>query len=352
MSALKRVALGMSGGVDSSTSAIVLAQAGYEVVGVTCRFLEGQSAADAVSDARAVCKHLGIPHHEIDCRSLFDSAVINPFVSAYAQGLTPNPCVICNAYAKFPALIRAADDLECPFIATGHYARIVHHPDSGRYSVAASQDNSKDQSYMLALLDQTILARLILPLGELTKSQTRIQAAEAGLPVANKPESQDICFAHSGYRQLLDEHGVCKTPGAIVDCEGHILGKHSGLSDYTIGQRKGIGIASSDPYYVIAKRFDTNELVIGTEQQARIGSVIVSAITWQAIETLEVITQALVKLRYRSRCVACTLHPMIDGRVFVELAEPQATTAPGQYAVFSQGDIVYGGGIIEEVRPA
>lgn len=350
--ASRRVVLGMSGGVDSSVSAVMLARGGYEVVGATCRFLDGDAADAAARDARAVCGRLGIEHREIDARAAFERAVVAPFVSAYADGLTPSPCVACNARAKLPSLLATADKLGCSFVATGHYARIARHADSGRFAVRFALDAAKDQSYMLALLGQDALARLVLPLGGLAKAEVRAIAADAGLPVADKPESQDLCFAPRGYRELLAERGVSDAPGPIVDRDGREIGRHTGLSNYTIGQRKGIGVAGPEPYYVVAKRAAENELVVGTAADARIGAVVVAPPVWQAIERLDEPLRAMVKLRYRSRAVACIMRPMPDGRVLAELSEPQPTTAPGQVAVFSLGDTVYGGGMIEGVRPA
>ena len=259
----RRVALGMSGGVDSAVSAALLMRAGYEVVGVTCRFTDDAAADRAVGDAAAVCARLGLRHVEWDCAALFESAVVQPFVDAYAAGLTPSPCVGCNACCKLPSLLAAADELGCESVATGHYARIAQLADSGRYVVKCALDARKDQSYMLALLSQEQLARLVLPLGGTTKAEVRVLAADLGLPVAEKPESQDVCFIEGDYRAFLRARGVDDRPGTIVDCAGAVLGRHDGLANYTVGQRKGIGVAAPEPYYVVAKRPETCELVVG-----------------------------------------------------------------------------------------
>lgn len=347
----KRVALGMSGGVDSSVAAIVLQRAGCDVVGVTCRFLDGQAADAAAADARAVCVALGIEHREADCRDAFEREVVSPFVAAYGAGLTPSPCVRCNARAKLPALDAVAREMGCDAVATGHYARVAK-LRTGRFAVLSALDAAKDQSYMLALLGQEQLSRLVLPLGAVTKAEARIIAADAGLPVADKPDSQDICFAPDGYRALLSARGVQGAPGPIVDASGRELGTHAGLVGYTVGQRKGIGVAGPAPYYVIAKDAEANRLIVGTAEEALARSVVVGPPVWQALEGLVEDTRAMVKLRYRSRPVACIMKPMPDGRVLVELSERQPTTAPGQYAVFSVGGTVLGGGMIEEVRSA
>lgn len=348
----KRIALGMSGGVDSAVSAELLMRAGYEVVGVTFRFTNDAAADRAVHDAAEVCARLGLRHVERDSTALFEREVVQSFVSEYAAGLTPSPCVGCNACCKLPSLLAAADELSCDFVATGHYARIEQLPENGRYVVKCAYDVRKDQSYMLALLSQEQLARLVLPLGSTTKKEVRALAAELGLPVAEKPESQDVCFIEGDYRAFLRERGVKDKPGTIANREGVVLGQHAGLSNYTVGQRKGIGIAASEPYYVVAKHPETAELVVGFAHEARITSVLAAPVKWQAIAGLAEPRTASVKLRYRSPAVSCALEPAPEGCVRIILDEPQSTTAPGQLAVFFEGDTVLGGGMIEEVFPA
>ena len=345
---MQRVAVGMSGGVDSAVCAALLMQAGYEVVGVTCRFQDDASADAAVADAAAVCGRLGAPHVVRDCTAVFEHAVAAPFAAACGRGLTPSPCVGCNASCKLPALLQAADELGCQKVATGHYARIAQLTDSGRYVVKTALDERKDQSYMLALLTQDQLARLLLPLGGMTKVEARIQAADWDLPVAEKPESQDLCFTDD-YRAFLRERGVCDEPGPIVDGAGREVGRHEGLSNYTVGQRKGIGVAAPEPYYVVEKRVATNELVVGFADEARIRSVRLAHANWQAFGRLDAPRAASVKLRYRSRAVACIIEPEPAGGVRLALREPQPTTAPGQYAVLYEGATVLGGGMIQEV---
>lgn len=345
-----RVALGMSGGVDSAVAALALVRDGYDVVGVTCGFLGGDADAQAAADARAVCDAIGIPHVARDCTAAFDRAVVRPFVEAYERGLTPSPCPVCNAAAKLPGLAAAAAEEGCDRIATGHYARIARLSESGRYAVLRALDAKKDQSYMLALLGQDALSRLLLPLGGLTKAEVRAAAADAGLPVASKPDSQDICFAPEGYRALLAPDCPALSPGDVVDASGRVLGRHDGLANYTVGQRKGIGIAGPAPYYVIDKRPRTNELVVGFAEDAMARSVVVGGIVWQAVEPPRDEMPAMVKLRYRSSAVACIIEPESDDRATVRLVSSQPITAPGQIAVFSLGDTVLGGGTIEEVR--
>ena len=224
MNASGRIALGMSGGVDSAVSAALLMRAGYEVVGVTCRFRDNAATERAAADAAAVCSQLGIRHEAPGCVGEFERCVVEPFVSSYAAGLTPSPCVGCNARCKMPALVRVADELGCDRIATGHYARIARLSDSGRFVVKRALDARKDQSYMLSLLSQEQLARLVLPLGAMTKAEVRVIAADLGLVVAEKAESQDNCFIEGDYRPFLRARGVEDAPGDIVDRMGNVLG--------------------------------------------------------------------------------------------------------------------------------
>lgn len=345
----ERVALGMSGGVDSAVSALVLANAGYDVVGVTLGFLGGTSDERAAADARAVCDAIGIPHVAKDCSRAFDECVVRPFVGAYEAGLTPSPCPVCNALTKLPGLIEAADGLGCEKVATGHYARIARMEGTDRFAVLSALDAKKDQSYMLALLPQRILSRLVLPLGGLTKTAVRLLAEDAHLPVAKKPDSQDICFAPNGYRALLPSDGPALQSGEIVDATGRVLGRHEGLANYTIGQRKGIGVAGPAPYYVIGKDAAKNQLVVGFAEDAFVTGTVVGNVVWQAVEPPRDELPAMVKLRYRTRAVACIIEPESEGRVRVKLVSPQPATAPGQIAVFSMGGTVLGGGTIEEV---
>lgn len=358
----KRIALGMSGGVDSSVAAVLLARAGYEVVGVTCLFHDDEAAHADAAAAEEVCRALGIDHAVADCTEQFEARVVRPFVDAYAAGLTPSPCVGCNASCKLPALLEVADRLGCGKVATGHYARVAQLSDSGRFVVKTGLDEHKDQSYMLALLSQDQLARLVLPLGALTKADARLIARDCGLPVADAPESQDVCFVPGDYRAFLKGRGVEDAPGPIVDARGAVLGEHRGLAGFTVGQRKGIGVAGPEPYYVIAKRPATRELVVGTAREACIGAVRVGSVNWQAFARLDAECEAMVKLRYRSRGAACIITPERThparmasadaGGVEVTLLSPQPTTAPGQYAVFYEGATVLGGGVIEEVKQA
>ena len=352
MASKARVALGMSGGVDSSVSVEILKRAGYEVVGVTCVFQDTEISANAVADAKDVCKQLGIEHIAPDCTDLFTEKVTSTFVSDYECGLTPSPCVGCNANAKFPSLLAAAHKMGCDFVATGHYARVIRLNEGSKHervAIMRALDDTKDQSYMLCMLKQDQLRHIIFPLGSTTKTEVRHIAADLGLSVADKPESQDVCFIDGDYRPFLKEHGAKLAPGPIVNKAGDVLGSHTGLANFTIGQRKGIGLSSAEPYYVIEKRAQDNALVVGYLHETYISKVVVESMNWQAIDVLSKPREALVKLRYKSQAVPCIITPNENGSVRVDLQSEQPTTAPGQFAVFYEGSKILGGGMIREV---
>lgn len=350
----------MSGGVDSSASARILMDAGFDVVGVTCVFVDDEASRKAVSDAREVADVLGVEHIVKDCTKRFSCNVVDPFVQAYAAGKTPSPCVVCNGSCKIPSLLEAADTAGCDFVATGHYANVVRR--NGRLAVARAAFLPKDQSYMLAMLSQDQLARLILPLGAVSqgKAYIRERAALWGLPVASKSDSQDICFIHGSHLDFLADRGFADDPGFIVTLDGRRVGRHKGLHRYTIGQRKGLDIGgASEPYYVVGKRADANELVVAFAADASIDGVSVEGMAWQGLSSDQAARaiasegglSCTVKLRYRQqampcRIVSCEARGSSAAAVRVELDEPQAATAPGQYAVFYDGDIVLGAGVI------
>lgn len=383
-----RVALGMSGGVDSSVSARLLMDAGFDVVGVTCVFVDDENARAAVADARCVAEKLGIEHVTKDCTRRFSCSVIDPFVDEYAAGRTPSPCVVCNRRCKIPSLTEAADELGCDFVATGHYAKVVRR--RGRLAVACAAYLPKDQSYMLSMLSQDQLARLVLPLGSLSqgKDHVRALAAQWGLPVASKSDSQDICFIHGSHLDFLSRRGLREDPGDIVSLDGRVLGRHKGLHRYTIGQRKGLDIGGApEPYYVVDKRVGANELVVAFASDAFVEGVRVAGMTWQSGDRDVLVATCAeggflpcaVKLRYRQKAASCRVMLAADAAGFAEAAgvagvacaayegveaaavrladavdvvldSPQAATAPGQYAVFYDGDVVLGAGVIESLR--
>lgn len=357
--AKNRVVVGMSGGVDSSVCVLRLREQGYEVIGVTCLFVDDDVSRSAIKDAQSVARMLGVEHHVMDCTQAFSSYVVKPFVEQYGCGLTPSPCVGCNKLCKIPSLIHVADALGCYYIATGHYARVVS--CKGRRSIAVSH-TMKDQSYMLALLGQSALARLLLPLGDMSKDEVRNVAALAQLPIAHKADSQDICFIAGNYIDFLHDKGLMDEPGDFVTSEGCVVGRHQGLFQYTLGQRKGLGIGGApEPYYVIDKRYDTNEVVVGFAREASMVSAVISDVVWQALSQTDRVTlseqgevlRLQVKLRYRQHAQDCDAYitdvSRAGDRVVIELDCPIDLTAPGQYGVLYDGDRVMGAGVITSV---
>lgn len=346
-----RVALGLSGGVDSSVAAALLLEAGYDVVGVTCLFTKDASTAEAVEDAQRVADQLGIPLVVKDSSKRFACNVVSPFVHSYAAGQTPSPCVNCNVSCKIPSLMDAADELGCAYVATGHYARVAC--EDGRYAAAVAADVAKDQSYMLSLLTQDQLARLLLPLGDIAggKPEVRRMAEERGLPTASKSDSQDICFISGSHVTFLEERGVLPEPGAIVNAQGQELGKHQGLHRYTVGQRKGIGIGGApEPYFVLEKDGESNRLVVGFAAEAKMRAAVVADVNWQGLPPQELNGLACtVKLRYRQRAVPCAASTDAGGNLLLELEDPQPLTAPGQYAVLYTNGTVLAAGVISQV---
>lgn len=345
-SARTHIALGLSGGVDSATSAALLLSEGYRVVGVTCIFHDGIESDTTIAAAEAVCRHLGIDHVVYDARQVFDEQVIRPFIADSGSGFTPSPCVTCNRFCKIPVLCHAADELGCEKIATGHYARVVEDLDLRRFALKRALDETKDQTYMLSLLTQDQLARLILPLGGYTKTEVRQYAQDAGIPVAHRPESQDLCFIEGEQRDFFIQSGLPDNPGDIVTPDGKVVGAHTGLHHYTLGQRKGLGVAMGEPYFVVAKDAEVNTLTIAPKEHTFISSVEVSDLNWMLPMPSD---PCSVKIRYRSRPALASVELLESDRVRVEFAYPQALTAPGQCCAFYEGNTLVGGGIIDRV---
>jgi tRNA-specific 2-thiouridylase len=351
------VAVGMSGGVDSSVAALLLLRAGHSVSGVLMKIWPGPEAPaaaksgcygpDEAGDIRAaaeVCAQLGVPLHVVDCSADYEDLVLRYFRDAYAAGTTPNPCVRCNQLVKFGVLpdIARASGLLFDRFATGHYARAAVDPSSGRVLLKRAVDRTKDQSYFLYRLSQTQLSTALFPLGDLTKAQVRAIAREAGLAVHDKKESQDFYGGDLG--DLLGRDGP---GGEIVDREGRVLGRHRGVWRYTIGQRKGLGIASPAPLYVIGIDAGANRLVVGPEGETLRSSAIVRDCVWGPFEALTGPATVRVKVRSGGRPVPATIAPLDGGRCRVDLGEPIPAIAPGQSAVFYDGETVVGGGVIE-----
>ena len=352
----QRVVVAMSGGVDSSVAALLLHEAGYDVVGVTLR-LYTEERVDAlgranrccgvedVEDARRVCQVLGVPHYVVNAEKEFERFVVDEFVREYQRGRTPHPCIACNDRMKFDFLLQRALALDAPFIATGHYARRVVDTD-GAARLLKAADPGKDQSYVLFGLTQAQLAHTLLPLGDFPKAQVRDLARRHGLPVADKPDSQEICFIPSGdYRAFVAER-VTPRPGRIVDVDGNVLGEHQGVESFTIGQRRGLGIPGVEPRYVVAIDADEALVVVGPADALEQRVLRAARVNWIAGAPPSGPVAASVKIRYKAHDAPATLVPHGDWAE-VCFAEPQRAITPGQAAVFYRGDEVIGGGFIE-----
>lgn len=349
---MPKVLVAMSGGVDSSTTALLLKEQGYECVGATMRLctekLLGKPAeSDDVEDARSVCAKLGIPFVELDCADEFESTVVRDFVESYLAGETPNPCIVCNRRLKFGALYEKARDLGCDFIATGHYARILR-DGQGRPRLAKAIDPSKDQSYVLYSLTPEKLEHVLLPLGGMTKAQVRQIAEEHGLVTAHKSESEDICFVPDGsYLDFLGRYAdVACEPGDIVDVDGRRIGTHKGAIAYTIGQRKGLGIGGlKEPYFVCGKDMPSNTVVAGPEIALFASELVARDWNWIAPGCEETF-RASVRTRYHQQEQLAVLTPSPGNTMHVAFDQPQRGIAPGQAVVAYDGDLVVGGGTI------
>lgn len=365
----KLIAVAMSGGVDSSTAAGLLHHQGHLVVGVTmqlwspCRLPE-LSPGDATGrccslddfhDARAVARHLGIPHVAVNIEKRFEQQVVKPFIDEYLAGRTPIPCTLCNSLIKFGQFLNMAASVGADRIATGHYARIRRDDVTGRRQLLMGADPAKDQSYFLFGLTQQQLARTRFPLGEYAKSEVRDKARELGLLIAAKEESQEICFVPNGdYTAFIDayfrEQGVdpVDARGDIVDRDGQVLGEHAGVHRFTIGQRRGLGIATGEPLYVISTDPATQRVVVGRDNELLSDRLVATGVNWISIAGLSEPTRARVRIRHKHQAAPATLHPTSDAsRVEVSFEEPQRAVTPGQAAVFYSNDLVLGGGWIE-----
>ena len=360
---MNKVVVGLSGGVDSSVAAATLHNQGYDVVGLTLWLMKGkgQCCSEGMVDAAKLCEDLGIPHHIVDSRDVFQEQIVDYLVSGYSEGITPLPCSQCNKSVKFtPMLKYAQDELGIATIATGHYARTRYDEQTGRYQLLRAVDRSKDQSYFLYDLSQDVLARVIFPLGEKHKTETRQIAAQFGLHTADKPESQDLCLveANGSMQAFLDKY-ITPHKGEIVDRAGKVLGQHEGVHHYTIGQRKGLGIAHSEPLYVIGLDAVRNRVIVGERSEASNLDCTVQRVNWVAFgaerdsdgaASLTSPIRAEVQIRYRSAPTPATVIPLEQGRVRIVFDEPQFSITPGQAAVFYDGEVLLGGGVIE--RPA
>ena len=347
---MSRVIVGMSGGVDSSVAAALLKEQGYEVVGLTIRVKPAEGSDDDVRVAQAVAQKLGIAHHTVDCRKLFDREVVDHFCAEYGRGRTPNPCVRCNKHVKFAVLFDTAHELDAEFIATGHYARIEKDIRSKKYHLKKGRDRGKDQSYFLYFLKQEIMERILLPLGGMKKEDTRILARAFGLASADREESRDVCFVADGdYRGFVGERMPrAGEPGPILDMDGNLLGQHRGILSYTIGQRRGMGISAAEPLYVTGIDVKRNAIIVGNKSDVYGDELVASNLNWIEFDSLEQPIELKAKIRYRHREGEAVVTPMSGGEVNVKFAQPQIAITPGQAVVFYRGATVVGGGTIEK----
>ena len=356
----QRVVVAMSGGVDSSTTAWLLKQKGYEVIGATmCIGMMDKaqgglarccSLAD-IEDARRVALQLGIPFHVFHLKEEFEKEVVQYFCEEYAKGKTPNPCIFCNEKIKFGSFLRKALELEADFVATGHYARLDFDEKIGRYLLKKGVDQRKDQSYVLFSLTQDQFRHTLFPLGEFRKEEVRKRAHQLGLQVHDKPESQEICFIQeSSYHSfLLERVKESIEPGPIVDEEGNVLGKHKGIPFYTIGQRRGLRLAKGKPLYVIGIDREKNAIVVGKEAEVYRDTFFVDSINWIVPREMIPSHQAQVKIRYNHPGSEASISPKGEDLLEVKFKSPQKAITPGQAAVFYDGETVLGGGWIREV---
>ncbi len=352
----KRIVIGMSGGVDSSAAAALLIEQGWDVIGITLKLWPQDCVnraedkccgPQAVTDARSVAHKLNIPFYLVDEAEDFQKVVINYFAEEYKAGRTPNPCVMCNERLKFGNLINRAKQLGADHIATGHYARVERRED-GRYLLKRGRDLRKDQSYFLFSLRQEQLSRTQFPLGELNKSDTRDTARHCGLKTAEKEESMEICFVpDKDYGRFLQQANlVQKHRGEIVDLRGHVLGHHEGIEFYTIGQRKGLGLSSPKPLYVVELDAAKNRVVVGDDTALDRDELVVERCNWIPFETPPASIEVVAKIRYNHPGTPATVTPLESGRAKVKLHTPQRAITPGQACVFYENDLVVGGGWI------
>lgn len=359
----KKAVVAMSGGVDSSVAAYLLKEQGYDVVGLFMRMgnLYGDNTAqkprlrsccslEDAHDAERVAESLDIPFYVLNFKEAFEG-LVDYFCAEYARGRTPNPCIICNQSLKFGKLLRFAGDIGADHLATGHYARLAKAKD--RYILKTGSDRQKDQSYVLFSLSQGQLARALFPLGEWTKEQVRRKASELSLRTEAKPDSQEVCFVpDNGYGELIQERtGNNIRAGLIKDTRGRVLGSHSGIQFFTIGQRRGLGIAMGEPYYVIDIDPVEGTVIVGRDQETLVAEFLVADLNWVSIEKPMGKVKADVKIRYNHRAAPAAIYPTEDDMVRVVFDEPQRAVTPGQAAVFYDGDIVLGGGWIERKSP-
>lgn len=371
----KRALIAMSGGVDSSVAAVCMQQAGYDCIGITMKLYDNSNigldktktccSLDDTEDARRVCERIGIDFYVNNFKDDFNDYVIEDFLDNYRKGRTPNPCIRCNRFLKFERLYNRAKELGCDTIVTGHYARVLYNEEEGVYELHKGIDSKKDQSYVLYMLTQEQLAHTHFPIGEMDKDRTRELAEKNGFVNAHKPDSQDICFIPDGdYHRFLSEHGVICNPGNFVDEDGNVLGRHTGICNYTYGQRKGLGISSQAPLYVKEIRPLTDEVVLSDNESLHSSSLMAEDVSWTLggardvqrrcikenntaqIITLEDSFRCKARIRYHHREADATVSIIAEDKIKVTFDEAQRAITPGQAVVLYLDDIVLGGGTI------
>ncbi len=353
---MPKVVVAMSGGVDSSVAAALLKQQGYDVIGMMLRLWSEPGkensnrccTPDSMALARRVAAKLDIPFYVVDAKEIFRDTVVQYFLDGYAAGQTPNPCLLCNRQIRWTFLLEHALALNADFMATGHYVR-QRTTDTGRYELLRAVDSSKDQSYVLHVLTQEKLAKALFPLGEYPKSEIRQIAESLNLPVYKRPDSQDLCFlAGEDYRNFIQRNAAeMLVPGEIITQEGETLGQHNGLANYTIGQRKGLGVSSPVPLYVLGKNVSTNALMVGEADELGTHELIAKDVNWMSGEAPKETFRAQVKIRYTAKEVWAQVTPIESGRqAMVQFDAPQRDVTPGQAAVFYSSEVLVGGGII------